>query len=137
MNPRRNPTFRRTISDFMRRNVARSLPPHDVERLLAYILGCWETAAMLPARGRGFDWARIAVAAGLDLELLMNARAAVAPALRAAHREIARLQPDPGSPLRAGRVKATLAKAAASSRRTTKLASSEPRLVGRKPVTEN
>jgi hypothetical protein len=89
MSDRKNPRFARMISDYLRKRAAHSLPPRDVERLRGYLLGKLRLSEKLPAKGSGFDWDRIALETGVEVELLARVKDNLRPLLGALRREIA------------------------------------------------
>ena len=60
-----------------------SLPEHEREGLEQYLLSLATGAAHVPKRGRGFNWQRIGVEAGVSVEALVEFREHLLPVLRA------------------------------------------------------
>lgn len=84
-----NAAFPRMLSDYLRKRAAHLLPPRDLEGLRVHLLDRLARGEKLPAAGRGIDWRRLAAEAGVDADLLFQARDALRPGLEALRREIA------------------------------------------------
>ncbi|MER9029625.1 hypothetical protein [Mesorhizobium sp. M0674] len=78
----------RKLSDFCRVRVAPVLPPHEVERVRAYMVGLITTAQRPPTRSRGYDWDVIALQCDIHHEHIRAARKAIEPGLDAISRAL-------------------------------------------------
>ncbi|MES0171918.1 hypothetical protein [Mesorhizobium sp. M0006] len=78
----------RKLSDFCRVRVAPVLPPHEVERVRAYMVGLITTAQRPPTRSRGYDWDVIARQCDIHHEHIRAARKAIEPGLDAISRAL-------------------------------------------------
>ncbi|MER9642371.1 hypothetical protein [Mesorhizobium sp. L2C084A000] len=78
----------RKLSDFCRVRVAPVLPPHEVERVRAYMVGLITTAQRPPTRSRGYDWDVIALQCDISHEHIRAARKAIEPGLDAISRAL-------------------------------------------------
>lgn len=91
-----NAAFPRMMTDYLRKRAAQLFPPRELERLRLHLLDRLRRAEKLPAAGGGIDWRQLAEDAGLDAELMLQAKDVLKPGLEALRREIAsRPRPKP------------------------------------------
>jgi hypothetical protein len=91
-----NAAFPRMLTDYLRKRAAAHFPPRELEQLRLHLLDRLSKVETLPAAGMGIDWRRLAEEAGVDGDLMLQAREALRPGLEALRREIAaRPRPKP------------------------------------------
>lgn len=95
-----NAAFPRMLTDYLRKRAAHLFPPRELEQLRLHLIDRLRRVEKLPSVGGGIDWGQLAQDAGVDVQLMLEAKDALRPGLEALRREIAaRPKPkDPRSP---------------------------------------
>ena len=103
-----NAAFPRMLTDYLRKRAAHLFPPRELEQLRLHLLERLQRVEKLPASGGGIDWRRLAGDAGVDADLMFQAKDVLRPGLEALRREIAaRPRPKPKASSRKSRAAPT------------------------------